>query len=768
MMHCERCNIDFPEGLRYCKWCGQALAPRLTTGPLNSCPSCFAAIESSWGFCKACGARLSEQTNEPLTANCPRCNAATEPGALNCTRCGEDLTRSLTSQVSRADSTMALAHCPTCGEQVDAGSMYCKACGSALYEDASPFGPSALLCATCNSYSPLGSTLCRVCGATLGEPARPAADDASGGPVAGRRHSSTLPDLDEHLPKDGSEPDTAGFGSDSQPSVDSESQTAIFSSTDVAQQAQVIESQKAQDETPTTAIPPRRAASTTVLPGVAGSKAEQSGSTQVIHKKRDTGSVEGEAKEAEKVEEAEDVKADSTESPFATRIDRPSGFFIGEQQTAAPVDARPEMSEPDSAAIINGESTIVLGSGMAAPTAFESDEGLITSGREAAAHDRVTTGDLDSTTGGLAEEKSTVQLPPSGQLEMVEVSHQPSEMAAQAMSEPVWTGEPEPPQAFPQAPAPQPEFQPATEIQPAPMPAKKSSAIIPIIVAVIVLAAAGGAVWWFMSGSKPASVSEQPASTNPPASQPSTPSTPSTPSATAAPEGMAYIPGGRYIFGRSNAAEIEGPEFSDQVTPFFIDTTEVTNARYKEFLDANPNHSPPTNWAGGTYPEGKDDYPVTGVTWQDAAAYAAWAGKRLPTEKEWEAAARSIEGRRYPWGDEWLADAANINVRSNARYDEKQYPAEIRPAGQYPQGASREGILDLIGNVWEWTASPMELYPGTRASLPPDVQQDSDRFRVIRGGAYDGDRSLDAAYRGYLEKGLSFPKVGFRCAKDAK
>jgi formylglycine-generating enzyme required for sulfatase activity len=248
---------------------------------------------------------------------------------------------------------------------------------------------------------------------------------------------------------------------------------------------------------------------------------------------------------------------------------------------------------------------------------------------------------------------------------------------------------------------------------------------------------------------------------------------PPKPPAPAVPEGMVMVPAGAYTVGRDDESDLEKPQHTVTLPAYFIDRTEVTNEEYKKFVDAT-NRKPPANWQGKTYPAGRANYPVTGVTWQDAADYAAWAGKRLPTEAEWEAAARGPQGLRYPWGNEWLPGQANIGVKAGEQAKDKQYPPQIMEVGGFPQGASPAGALDMIGNVWEWTADELKPYDGNPAtlndifrklniSLKPDTT-----YRVIRGGAFDGDPQHDASYRGFVSAAQSFPKTGFRCVKDAK
>jgi formylglycine-generating enzyme required for sulfatase activity len=282
-------------------------------------------------------------------------------------------------------------------------------------------------------------------------------------------------------------------------------------------------------------------------------------------------------------------------------------------------------------------------------------------------------------------------------------------------------------------------------------------------VALLVIGAAAYAVWWYVLGRPDAPPQPNPASP-PVAEQPAAPSTPAAPSAPVAPEGMVLVEGGTYVIGRDDSDEIESPEHTIQLAPFYIDRTEVSNAEYKKFIDAT-SYNPPSNWVNRTYPEGRGAYPVTGVTWEDAANYAAWAGKRLPTESEWEAAARGKNGLKYPWGNVWASNMANIG-KENDSPPINEYSDLIKEVGSYPQGASPVGALDMIGNVWEWTASRLEPYPGSTTAMPGSVKGSPESYRVMRGGAYDGNNSHNSSYRGFLEADQPFPKVGFRCVKD--
>ena len=176
-----------------------------------------------------------------------------------------------------------------------------------------------------------------------------------------------------------------------------------------------------------------------------------------------------------------------------------------------------------------------------------------------------------------------------------------------------------------------------------------------------------------------------------------------------------------------------------RVDTFRIDKYPVTNAQYKRFVEAT-DHPPPGHWGGGTYPAGKALHPVVYVSWDDAVAYAEWAGKRLPTEEEWEKAARGTAGREYPWGDweEGRCNTGETGIR------------DTTPVGQYsPGGDSPYGCADMAGNVWEWTLSLYE--PGKP-------------YRVVRGGSWFNDQeNARCGARDWLGENHSYSSRGFRC-----
>ncbi|HWO00582.1 MAG TPA: SUMF1/EgtB/PvdO family nonheme iron enzyme [Blastocatellia bacterium] len=665
-MYCDRCNVEFTEGLRYCKWCGQVLADRpRVTSELHACPNCAAAVQPGWIFCKSCGVRLAAPVSDPGRIFCPKCGTGAEATAASCASCGTGLAEPAKSS-HETPSTSVIGDCPSCGERLDTGSMYCKACGAAVYAQARPFGGSAMLCAACNSYSPIGSVACRVCGAPLGGEAE--------GVTAAVAHPkpSTLPDLAEHL----TSPETQI--EDDPHQVNSGANTAMFSPTG-----------KGSDATSTLAVGDRgtglvgeqrvEGPSTNTLPGLAGSKSEMPSRTTRAPKTRITSSVEDE---------------------------------IPDRRTSVEVPAL-------------ASETVPINSPAAQSAAQSSDEPR----NVGASLPRMSAGPSQT-----REQGSTI---PFAQGEPAVAPRSTSDYGAPA-SEPL--------------------------AQPQPQPKNRSAvATASVVVGLIVLAAAAYLIYSFVGKGGAAQHTPAPRVET---KATETPAPPPPPAAPVVPAGMVSVQAGSYTIGREDGDPVEAPVHAVKLGAFYIDRNEVTNAQYAKFVEAT-KHKPPANWKGTTLPAGRDDFPVTGVSWQDAVDYATWAGKRLPTEAEWEAAARGSDARKYPWGNEWQSGLANIGVRSPEKVEASKYPSGITEVGKYPQGASASGALDMIGNVWEWVADEIAPYPGSNATLPVPAESPAPMLRVIRGGAYDGDRKHDASYRGFLDGSLPYPKVGFRCAKSA-
>ncbi|HEY1011614.1 MAG TPA: SUMF1/EgtB/PvdO family nonheme iron enzyme [Herpetosiphonaceae bacterium] len=223
---------------------------------------------------------------------------------------------------------------------------------------------------------------------------------------------------------------------------------------------------------------------------------------------------------------------------------------------------------------------------------------------------------------------------------------------------------------------------------------------------------------------------------------------------------MISIPAGRFLMGSDEANANEQPVHWVELPEFLIDRLPVTCAEYARFVQA-ARYEPPAYWRGPAPPLGIEDHPVVDVTLDDARAYAEWAGKRLPSEAEWEKAAAWHPGEqrslRYPWGDDWDANCANSRDGG---------AGGTVPAGAYiPAGDSPSGVAELSGNVWEWTASAYRKYPYS----PDDGREDPEvgGLRVTRGGSWTcSPEVLRAANRNVCAAGDADFELGFRCAAD--
>lgn len=196
---------------------------------------------------------------------------------------------------------------------------------------------------------------------------------------------------------------------------------------------------------------------------------------------------------------------------------------------------------------------------------------------------------------------------------------------------------------------------------------------------------------------------------------------------------MVRIPAGQFLAGAEpKKAHTEA---------YYIDRYPVTNADYKAFVEAT-GHEQPAHWRRGAWPEGKGDHPVVQINWESAKAYAEWAGKRLPTELEWEKAARATDGRDWPWGNTFTSGKCNTSESGIL---------DTTPVGAYsPQGDSPYGAGDMAGNVWEWIGgkySPLRM--------------------PLRGGNWLDDAGQARTYsrREHTPRRKN-DFIGFRCAAD--
>jgi len=226
----------------------------------------------------------------------------------------------------------------------------------------------------------------------------------------------------------------------------------------------------------------------------------------------------------------------------------------------------------------------------------------------------------------------------------------------------------------------------------------------------------------------------------------------------AAPAGMVLIPGGTFIMGKAGDAE-DCPPHEISITGFYLDSCEVTNAQYQEFC-TKTGRSLPEFWGIAKYRNSADfaNHPVVGVSWADAEAYAKWAGKRLPTEAEWEYAARGgLQGKDFPSGDVISPESASITQGGKT--------AGSRPVKSFaPNGY---GVFDTSGNVCEWVADFYDTgyYRVSPAKDPKGPGKG--KFRVIRGGGWHSGPYCNRVYvRNALPPSWLDINVGFRCAKD--
>lgn len=227
--------------------------------------------------------------------------------------------------------------------------------------------------------------------------------------------------------------------------------------------------------------------------------------------------------------------------------------------------------------------------------------------------------------------------------------------------------------------------------------------------------------------------------------------------------------------GSNDGPQDEKPQHQVHLPEYFIDRHKVTNSQFAEFLNARGTqggkgqrwfdiddsdariHRRDGRWLADS---GHEEHPVVEASWYGALAFCSWAGKRLPTEAEWEKAARGTDGRRYPWGHE-------VPDKSRAHFGGGWN--DLRPVGRFPKGASPYGVLDMAGNGWEWVSSLYRAYPYD----PKDGREDLTHidFRGTRGGGHDSSAGeLTATHRGrHVSRNprSGHHNISFRCARSA-
>ncbi len=230
---------------------------------------------------------------------------------------------------------------------------------------------------------------------------------------------------------------------------------------------------------------------------------------------------------------------------------------------------------------------------------------------------------------------------------------------------------------------------------------------------------------------------------------------------------MALVPGGPFLMGSSEGSgrEDERPQRKVHVDAFAIDLVEVTNGRYLRFVDATGHRHPPNPYGNGalTNAKGIESLPIVQVNWHDAFDYCQWAGKRLPTEAEWEKAARGTEGRQYPWGDE---QPSPVRANFERNWDKQM---TLHPVGTLPEGVSPYGIHDLAGNAREWVS---DWYASDYYQHAPDRNPRGPErgvLKVIRGGSWHSPLAdITTMARGRGGFALRTHGTGFRCAKEVR
>jgi len=230
---------------------------------------------------------------------------------------------------------------------------------------------------------------------------------------------------------------------------------------------------------------------------------------------------------------------------------------------------------------------------------------------------------------------------------------------------------------------------------------------------------------------------------------------------------LVRVPGGPFLAGGPEHFEGDCPPFWKTLPDFFIGLHPVTNAQYKRFVDGT-RHDPPsvptsglTVWSGRDFPEELADHPVVNVTWQDALDYCEWAGVRLPTELEWEKAARGEDGRTYPWGCEWHDDRCRNDI--NRRID------TTASVWHYTPGTSQWGCYQMSGNVWEWCADWFHPDSYIRYARGQQSAPKTGRERVVRGGSWFNvsEETFRCTYRFHCRPTETDTHYGFRVARDA-
>ena len=230
------------------------------------------------------------------------------------------------------------------------------------------------------------------------------------------------------------------------------------------------------------------------------------------------------------------------------------------------------------------------------------------------------------------------------------------------------------------------------------------------------------------------------------------------------PNEMVQIPAGEFTIGTNDRLPDEGPKHLVTLPAFYIDRYEVTNLQYQHFIDAT-RHRSPSHFSNRQHPVERADHPVNYVSWSDAQAYCEWAGKRLPSNEEWEKAARGTDERTYPWGNTFAIEHANTSML----WKSIKHNGDTTPVGAFPSRVSPYGAYDMAGNLWEWTSSNYAPYPGN--DTPAESYKS--HYKTLKGGSwwdcsfYQCGISAPVFNRSFFSPKMRNETIGFRCAKDS-
>lgn len=771
-MYCRLCDIEYPKSLRFCKWCGGGLVAREAVSNQH-CPSCSSEIEKEWVFCNECGVDLATLGAQPRDIVCPACSATVRKGWMFCRQCGEQVATERASD-----------RCEACGAGVRTTWNYCKECAAPL--KAQPEAPGG-------GFRTIA-----------GIPALPP-EELEAAPFSNLK-SGELPPLEDVIRAKDPRAASAAFPQEAAPRAQSEALPSGTRPLSTSRSTGHLDSDALDQEirnhpvseppveahVPTPAAFGRLEASELIDP--VAPRAPEADSTKPYA---------AISAEAARSLGPDDVTV-NMESPFSTPNSTPA---LPPQAASGPGAEATQAMESPFAPPPPPDATRIIASPIAPDVVEPQVPSYEQTPSASPAFSPMPSEPLPSPQTGYNPYAQPPQPPqpswPPPDQPAAPPYPPPPQPTVPLPPSNVWPGSsnlnpsgapttfttpppPQPPQPSWPPPLPPPNSHPSyghgtgsvgaqsSFGQPAMNPAVQHSAPFPpaaapapargsslkwivlglVVIVLLGVGTVGAVLAWRAMHPTPPIVQTPPVETPPVETPPTTPpvQTPSTPTA---PDGMVYVAGGAFQMGTDDptADPFSLPAHAVDVKPFFLDSYEVTNADYKRFVDATGHAPPKEGWVNGEPTPGSEKWPVVQVTWDDAVAYAKWAEKRLPTEAEWEFAARGTDGRRYPWGNDW--DPAKGNLGK----DGKQ--GTLAPVGSVEAGKSPAGAYDMLGNVWEWTASPFKIYPGGTAT-PPDGKN----LKIIRGGAFDNTGRVTTVYRGYYSDNSALPKVGFRCAKD--